>query len=80
MMLKISSSDRVRSPSTLTIPSKESCPKLPLVMICREGEGSLYQDSPCSQKTRSAEPSSLTKPKRRVKAFSTPPTLLDVPI
>lgn len=83
-MFKISSSDRVRSPSTLTIPSKESCPKLPLVMVCWEWESTLYQDSPCSQKTLSAELSLLTKPKRRLKALfhslPSPPTLLEVPI
>lgn len=69
MMPKISCSGRVRSHYTLTIPSKEGCPKSPLAMIRWEWEDSLYQDSPCSQKTLSAELSLLTKPKRKVKAL-----------
>lgn len=83
-MPKISNSDKVRSPNTLTIPSKESCPKLPLVMVRWEQEGPLNQDFPCFQKTLSAELSLLTKPKRRVKALflslPTLPTLSHVPI
>lgn len=84
MIPKISNSDRVRSLTTLTIPSKESCPKSLYAMVWWEQEGSIYQDFPCFQKALSAELSLLTKPKRGGKALflsvPTPPTLSHVHI